>query len=209
MGNFKYRAEHLRRLSEADPVLGRFIGAAGRVKRKLEDEPFAGLVKSVIGQQVSSAAAYSVARRVELRFGGFSEELLARASVGDLAGCGMSLKKAQCIIEAAQKFSGGQGFGQICRLPDESLCAELVKLRGVGLWTAQMVMIFSLNRMNVLSGADYGIRAGMARLYGCDATKEFIEGKRSLWSPYCSVASLYMWEAAGKRWDGKDFSEFR
>ncbi len=209
MGNFKYRAEHLRRLSKADPVLGRFIGAAGRVKRKLEDEPFAGLVKSVIGQQVSSAAAYSVARRVELRFGGFSEELLAGVSAGDLASCGMSLRKAQCIIEAAQKFSGGQSFVEICKLPDERLCAELVKLRGVGLWTAQMVMIFSLNRMNVLSGADYGIRAGMARLYGCDATKEFIEGKRSLWSPYCSVASLYMWEAAGKRWDGKDFSEFR
>ena len=106
------------------------------------------------------------------------------------------MRKAGYIRDAAESvISGALDIEALKTMPDEQLCKELTKLRGVGKWTAEMLMIFSLERPDVFSRDDLGLRRGLMKLHGLDTLDdERFERFRRLYSPYCSVASFYLWQ---------------
>jgi len=113
--------------------------------------------------------------------------------------CGASGRKAQYILEAARQFAEGRlDPAALASLPDEAVCAQLQTLPGVGRWTAEMLLLFSLQRPDVLSFGDFGIRRGLRMLYRHrELTPALFQRYRRRFSPYGSTASLYLWAVAG------------
>jgi DNA-3-methyladenine glycosylase II len=196
---FPYGQREIEYLSLADKRLGQAINLIGPIQRPLTGDPFAALVSSIISQQISGKAAASVWQRLNTLCGTITPAGLGKLSVDDIQSCGMSKRKAEYIrgiTEAA--LLGAVDFEVLKDLPDEEITARLTALRGVGPWTAEMVLIFSLARPDVVSWADYGIRKGMCLLYGLEElAREDFNTYRARYSPYGSVASLYLWEIAG------------
>jgi 3-methyladenine DNA glycosylase/8-oxoguanine DNA glycosylase len=190
-------AEHLR---QSDPVLGTVIDRVGPLSFRVDPDLWRALVGSIVGQQLSVAAARTIRGRIAaLGSGGFPTpaELLEQTEEV-LRGKGLSRAKALYVRDIAQAvITGEMDPVKVASLADEDVIAELIKLRGVGRWTAEMVLIFSLGRENVLAVDDLGIRVAAQRLYGLE---ERPGGDRLLalgesWKPYRSYASLYLWRS--------------
>lgn len=193
---FEYGQEEIDYLKKKDKKLGAAIDRIGMIEREIIPDPFTALVSSIVGQQISSKAADTVWERLEKLLGEITPESIERASVSEIQSCGMTMKKAgyiKGIAEAA--ISGRVDFNKLDRLSDDEIVRELSELNGVGVWTAEMLLIFSLNRPDVVSYKDLAIRRGMMNLYGLkELPKEKFERYRKRYSPYGSVASLYLWE---------------
>lgn len=157
---------------------------------------FYALLQSVVSQQLAIRAAEAVFRRLESCLGELSAENVAAAPFEDLRACGLSGRKIESLRAIADaKLSGKIDFDALPQMSDAAIIAELVKLRGVGVWTAEMLLIFALGRPDVLSFRDLGIRRGIMMLHHLDSLneKEF-ETFRRRYSPYGTLASLYLWK---------------
>lgn len=198
MPYFEYGEAELDHLRHRDRRLGKAIDRLGMLEAELYPDLFTALVSSVVGQQISGKAAATVWRRVVERFEVITPARMDQASVGDIQSCGMSFRKAEYVKGIAHACaSGGLDLEAIKHLPDRQFIAQLSSLRGIGTWTAEMMLIFSLNRMDVVSWNDLAIRRGMSVLYGVDPiTKDRFDAIRKKYSPFGSVASLYIWELA-------------
>lgn len=165
------------------------------IKREINPDPFAALVQSIASQQISSKAAQTVCSRLHSLPGGLTPASIMQADLTAIQQCGMSLRKAEYIKGIAEAaVSGIINFDDLHNLSDEEIIQQLSSLRGVGVWTAEMLLIFSLQRPDVVSYGDLAIRRGMMKLYGLkDLPKEKFERYRKRYSPYGSVASLYLW----------------
>ena len=195
-------------LASRDAALGRLMEAVGPLRRERLPDPFMALVHAIAGQQISGAAHASVWRRLCGAFPDFTPESLAAAAPEDLRACGLSLRKAGHIREIARRAQSGElDLAGLAALDDAALCAALCELPGVGQWTAEMLMIFSLGRRDVLSLGDFGIRKGLRMLYGKrELTPAFLSRVRKRYSPCASAASLYLWALAGGA-GGPDYSD--
>ncbi|KUO75503.1 MAG: DNA-3-methyladenine glycosidase [Clostridia bacterium BRH_c25] len=192
---FEYGQKETDYLKSKDKKLGAAIERIGTIKRSITPDPFTALVSSVVGQQISSKAADTVWNRLNELLGSITPESIARAELSGIQSCGMSVRKAEYIkgISAAA-ISGEVDFGMLHTLTDEEIIKKLTSLHGVGVWTAEMLLIFSLCRPNVVSYKDLAICRGMMNLYGHkELSKEKFERYRKRYSPYGSVASLYLW----------------
>jgi DNA-3-methyladenine glycosylase II len=156
------------------------------------------LVQSIISQQISVGAARAIRGRLESLLGpaGIKPEPIARLSIAQLRSVGLSPQKASYVHDLAAKVQTGTvNLGRIGRLPDEEVIAELIEVKGIGRWTAQMFLIFALGREDVFPIDDFGVRAAISRMYRFEeplARPALIEiGQR--WSPYASIASWYCW----------------
>jgi DNA-3-methyladenine glycosylase II len=182
-------------LAKRDPALGRVIKQIGRIEREIEPDLAAALIRSIIGQQISSKAAATVRRRLRDMLG-VTPERIAAAPVEDIQSCGMSMRKAgyvKGIAEAA--LDGRLDARAVAQLDDAGVIAELTGLKGVGVWTVEMLLIFSLCRPNILSWGDFAIRRGIMKLYGLETlNKQNFDALHARYAPYASVASLYIWE---------------
>lgn len=156
---------------------------------------FHALVQSIISQQLSIRVADTIYNRVEQLLGRITAENLKSAAVEDLRACGLSARKIEYLRGIADAvLSGRIDFAALARLPDEEIMKELVKLKGVGEWTAEMLLIFALGRPDVLSFKDLGIRRGIMLLNKLEElTEEDFEVYRKRYSPYGTLASLYLW----------------
>ena len=196
MGIFEYGQKEIEYLKNRDKKLGAAIERIGIIKRGIIPDPFTALVSSVVGQQISSKAADTVWGRLEKLLGDITPESIGKAELSAIQSCGMSVRKASYIKgigEAA--LSGKVDFKMLHTLTDEEIIEKLSSLHGVGVWTAEMLLIFSLCRPDVVSYRDLAIRRGMMKLYGLkELTKDRFERYRKRYSPYGSVASLYLWE---------------
>ena len=196
---FEYGETELGHLRKRDKKLGAFIDKTGMIKRAVNPDPFSALVESVISQQISTKAAATVCRRVQELCGTSAEKLLALPTP-ELQACGMSMRKAghiKLIAEAA--LNGTIDFAKLRLKSDAEIVETLTSLKGVGRWTAEMLLIFSLMRPDVVSYGDLAIRRGMARLYGLEALpRERFGLYAKRYSPYGSVASLYLWKVAAE-----------
>lgn len=162
-------------------------------------EPFHVLATAIIGQQLSSKAADTIQARVQALVGAKKRLLPAQvlaARPEDLRACGLSNAKVKWLIEIARRVDSKElSFRKLARLDDASALVELDALPGVGLWTAEMFLIFAMDRLDVFSLGDVGLRNGVNRLYNNGAklderaTLEIVER----WMPYRSVASWYLW----------------
>ncbi|WFD10975.1 DNA-3-methyladenine glycosylase family protein [Tepidibacter hydrothermalis] len=197
---FKYGKKEIEYLKEKDKVLGENIDKIGFIKREIIKNPFEALISSIVSQQVSKKAAETVWFRFCNLIHEITPENIINIDDESIKKCGMSNRKVEYIKEIADAaLSKRVDFNNLKLLTDEEIIKQLITIRGVGTWTAQMILIFSLNRLNVISYDDLGIRKGIINLYELEgiSRKEFNEYKKK-YSPYASVASLYLWELASK-----------
>ena len=133
---------------------------------------------------------------MEDRFGTITPKTLGAATADEIQKCGMSMRKAGYIREIADEVvSGNLDLAGLYSLSDDEVIARLTALNGVGIWTVEMLLIFSMERPDVVSWGDYAIRRGMMRLYGIGSLdRAQFAALRKRYSPYGSVASLYLWE---------------
>ena len=191
--------EALAYLRKRDPALGVAIDRIGRIERPLNPDLFSALIDSIVGQQISTKAHATIRQRMFERFTPFTADTLTSVSAEELQACGITMTKAlyiKSIVSTVQ--SGKLDLGTLHELPDEEVCHQLTQLRGVGLWTAEMLLTFSLARPNVISFGDLAIQRGLRMLYHHRhiTPKLFAKYKRR-YSPHATVASLYLWAIAG------------
>lgn len=197
---FEYGTKEIQYLSSRDPALGEAIKTIGMIRRKIQPETFSALVYSIISQQISGKAADTVWNRLIEYCGGMSPEKVGKMELSQIKDCGMSMRKARYIKGIAEAaLNGSVDFSAFPTMTDKEIVDSLTKLNGVGVWTVEMLLIFSLARPDVLSFHDYGIRKGMIKLYCLESlTKDIFNEYRMKYSPYGSVASLYLWEIAAR-----------
>jgi DNA-3-methyladenine glycosylase II len=196
-------------LAAADPTMAALIDRLGkldiatRLGRRKEERPadaYGALLRAIVGQQLSTKAARTIYLRVLDLFGGTtpSPEQLLEASEKDLRGCGLSGRKTEYVRDLARHvLSGELELDRLPDLEDEQVIEEIVAVRGLGRWTAEMFLLFHLQRPDVLSGGDLGIRKAIQVEYGLDempTPTQVIEIGES-WRPHRSLASLYLWES--------------
>jgi DNA-3-methyladenine glycosylase II len=185
-------------LSAVDPILAGVIERIGPLKpwRRSVGGLYGALARSVAGQQLSVKAAATIWGRVQAAHGTPKPQLWAEVPLTDFRACGLSQAKARSLIGMAQAFNDGS-FPQrrISRLDDEAAIEALVTLPGIGRWSAEMVLMFHLQRPDVFSPGDAGLRRAMVELYGQDgwAFPGDYEAIISCWSPYRSTANRYLW----------------
>ncbi|HCD46973.1 MAG TPA: DNA-3-methyladenine glycosylase 2 family protein [Lachnoclostridium sp.] len=193
---FDYSKEEVEYLSHSDPVLGDAMARLGRVEREVIPDPFAALVNAIIGQLISVSSAKTVWNRMQENLGDITPENLSAVSEDDIQRCGMIMKKAAAISELSKDILQGKVcLDDLGKLTDQEVIRYLTTIKGVGLWTAEMLLINCLERPNVVSWGDIAIRRGMEKLYGLPKlTKNQFEVCKSRYSPYGSVASIYLWK---------------
>lgn len=201
MAIFKYDQSSLDYLHKKDIKLGTAIQRIGMIERRVIPDLFTALVHSIASQQISSKAAVTVWSRMQDHFGDITPAKIAAASCDEIQQMGMSMRKARYIKGVAEAaLQGRLDLKELNNLPDEEVIKRLASLNGVGIWTAEMMLIFSLQRPDVVSWGDYAIRKGMMKLYGLDElTRVQFNKYRQRYSPYGSVASLYLWEISAGR----------
>ncbi len=185
-------------LMSKDPTLGAAIERIGPIQRPVIPDLFMALVRAIVAQQISSKAASTVWQRMQDRFQIITPAALAASPVDIIQQCGMSNRKAGYIQGAAAAVEQGEmDLAALSALADDEVTNRLSSLPGVGVWTAEMLMIFSMQRPDVVSWGDLGIRRGMKTLYGLESLdKAQFETYRHGYKPFGSVASLYLWHIA-------------
>jgi 3-methyladenine DNA glycosylase/8-oxoguanine DNA glycosylase len=192
---FRYGPEEINYLKERDRDLGRAIDVIGMIEREVIPDLFSALVRSVVAQQVSSKGAATVWRRLCACVGEMTPGGILAAGAVRIQQCGLSMRKAEYIRGIANAAASGElELSSFSRMSDEEIISVLSRLNGIGVWTAEMLLIFSLCRPDVVSWGDLAIRRGMMKLYGLDTlSREQFSLYRSRYSPHGSVASLYLW----------------
>lgn len=198
MPYFPYGPVEIAHLQDRDPPLGAVIERLGRIEREMQPDLWTALVHSIVSQQISNAAAATVWRRLGALLGDLSPERLAGVTLADLQAGGLPRRKADWIQHLSRQVSSGAlDLSALPALPDAAVVQTLSALPGIGVWTAEMLLIFALGRPDVVSGGDQAIRRGMRRLYDLDtlSTAQFTD-YRERYRPYGTVASFYLWALA-------------
>jgi DNA-3-methyladenine glycosylase II len=196
---FKYGDKEIAHLKRADKRLAAVIERIGVIERPVIPDLFSALVHSVIGQQISTKAHQTVWERMQKELKEITPDFIDGLPLEELQKLGTTFKKAAYIKLIAQKIISEEfDINSLYSMPDEEVCAELSGLNGIGVWTAEMLMIFSMQRPNILSYGDLAIHRGLRMVYHhrkIDRAKFDNYWKR--YTPYASVASLYLWAVAG------------
>lgn len=197
--HFAYDERAVAYLARRDKRLGAVMARLGPLRREVIPDLFAALTHAIVGQQVSMTVQRTLWQRLCDRLGEVSPSSVLSIAPEELRRLGLSGRKVEYVREAAQAVADGRLDVEALReMDDAAVCAALVGLRGVGLWTAEMLLLFSLQRQDVFSFDDLAIRRGLRMLYRHkDIGRERFERYRRRFSPYGSVASLYLWAVAG------------
>ena len=196
---FPCRREALLHLKARDAKLAAVIDRLGEIKREVMPDLFEALVHTITGQQISTKAHVTVMARLREAIGAITPGNIADADDEALRSAGISARKVSYIRDATEKMQAGfLTFGPA--EDDETITQRLLAVRGIGIWSSEMLLLFSLQRQNVLSFGDLGIRRGLEILHGhrCLTRPQF-DIYRRRYAPYGSTASLYLWEIAAGR----------
>ena len=190
----------IRHLRKSDPVMASMIKRVGKITLQLERGRFRMLVRSIIGEQISTGAARAIRRRLEtlLAPGPLTAKKLCQFSIAELRSIGLSQQKAGYILDLAAKTQNGDvHFRNFTRMADEEIILQLTKVKGIGRWTAQMFLIFSMGRLDVLAYDDLGLRTAIRGEYQLDElpNKTTMCEIAQPWRPYASIASWYCWRS--------------
>lgn len=199
MPYFNMTDEAISHLSKQDSALGEAIALIGPIQREVIPDIFEALVNSIIGQQISTKAQDTIWKRFKSKYGVISPELILQESPLGLQQMGISMRKVDYIRSAAERIVSGElATAELPAMDDESIIDCLCSLKGVGRWTAEMLMIFSMQRPNILSFSDLGILRGLRMLHNLETIdRTLFAYYRALYSPFCSTASIYLWAIAG------------
>ena len=201
-------AAALRHLRRRDKTLAALIKRVGpfTMESRAHLTPFQGLLRAIVYQQLSGLAAGSIDRRFKALFPGrrASAKRLLEFETDTLRGVGLSASKVASVQDLARKTIDGTVPNRraLASMDDEAIIEQLISIRGIGRWTAEMLLIFNLGRPDVLPVADLGVRKGYMLHVGDDEmpTLPALQEHGELWRPYRSVASWYLWRACELDW---------
>ena len=194
-----YLAEAITYLSEKDPILGGVIKKIGPIEKRQAETYFISLVSSIISQQLSTKVADVIYARFEALFDKFiiPEEVLKipDQTMRDIGMSWAKIKYVKALSEYAIKSD--KVFEQFDTMSDEEIITELTAVKGIGRWTAEMFLIFTMERPDIFSYGDLGLKRAIERLYGFKTELAEKQMKKIVdrWSPYRSVASRYLWKS--------------
>lgn len=183
-------------LIEADSKFSPIISAVGDIEVELEPDLFVSLVSTIVGQQLSNKVLEIIWNRFDtLLQGEVTPEKILNLPDEKIREVGISYRKIEYIKNLAQKVLNGElDLVALESFSDQEVIEKLVELKGIGVWTAEMLLIFSLGRNDVFSVRDLGLRRGVARLYDLgDVSDDEVAKIAAKWSPYRTFASLYLW----------------
>lgn len=199
-----FAAQHIRaarlHLQKSDPVMKKIIKAVGPFKQTVIRDRFFSLVRSIVSQQISTAAARTIQGRLvdAIAPGKVEPDAILKFSIDDLREIGISRQKATYLLDLAAKVADGSvNLKTMGRKTDEEVIESLTQIKGIGVWTAQMFLMFSLARIDVFPHGDLGIQNGIEKNYSFrgELTKEKMLKIAKPWSPYSTVASWYLWRS--------------
>lgn len=193
---FFYGDTEINYLKKQDTILGKKIDEIGVIQRSVNPNIFESLIHSITGQQISSKAHANVWNRLLDICSPFNPQSLFETSVETIQSCGITMRKAGYIKGIAEAVvSGDLDLKALETMTDSDVINVLTQYKGVGVWTAEMLLIFSLQRPNILSFGDLAIKRALCMLYKHETiTRSLFNDYKNRYDPYASVASLYLWE---------------
>lgn len=196
---FEYGEDEITYLRNKDKRLAEVIDRIGMIEREVDIDLFSSVVHHIIGQQISTKAQATIWQRMKDALGEVNAETILAADISELQSLGMTFRKAEYIKDFAGKVHEGVfNLEAIAHMPDEEAIKELASLKGIGVWTAEMILLFCLQRPDIFSYDDLAIQRGLRMVYHHrKIDRKLFEKYRRRFSPYCSVASLYLWAVAG------------
>jgi DNA-3-methyladenine glycosylase II len=191
--------EALAHFRRSDPVLAAIVRRVGPYEMTVREPSFETLARSITFQQLSGKAAGTIFGRLRKAVGRrFTATAFLKLTEEQLRECGLSRQKIASLTDLAQRVASRQiSFGKLSNLTDEEIIAQLSQVRGIGVWTVQMFLIFALQRPNVLPVGDLGVRNAVRKAYGLadvPTPADILEVAKA-WHPYCSVATWYLWRS--------------
>jgi len=202
MAEEKWIQKAVKALKAEDPVLSAIIEDIGECMLKPSKDYFGALARSIIYQQLSRHAATAIYNKFLERNGGsLTPDSVLTIKHEDFKASGISERKASYLMDLALKFKNGQiDFSRVEELSDEEIIEKLISVKGIGVWSAQMLLIFSMNRPDILPLGDAGFRRAVKISYGFEQNPSDEEVIRiaEAWRPYRSIASWYMWQTVNK-----------
>ncbi|MDB5892071.1 MAG: DNA-3-methyladenine glycosylase 2 family protein [Polaromonas sp.] len=193
-----YWAEACKHLVKKDRVMKRLIPQFGDACLQSRGDAFSTLARSIVGQQISVKAAQTVWHRFEALLSSMKPANVLKLKVDDMRAAGLSARKVEYLVDLAIHFDKGSvHVKDWAAMDDEAIIAELIAIRGIGRWTAEMFLIFYLMRPNVLPLDDVGLINGIAKNYfsGESVSRSDAREVAAAWAPYCSVATWYIWRS--------------
>jgi DNA-3-methyladenine glycosylase II len=197
----------IRHLQQADPVMATIIERIGPFKMRYREPSFDAMARSIVYQQLHGKAAATIFERVRCAClngsvqnrDGLTPASILALSEQQLRACGLSRQKLSYLRDLAQRTASRDiDFDRLPSMSDEDVIEHLTRVKGIGVWSAQMFLIFALRRPNVMPTADYGINAAIKKAYRkrqMPKPKQILKISRS-WHPYCSIACWYLWRYA-------------
>jgi DNA-3-methyladenine glycosylase II len=193
-----YWADACKHLMKKDRVMKRLIPQFGNACLQTRGDAFVTLARSIVGQQISVKAAQTVWDRFALLPKKMSAGNVLKLKVDDMRAAGLSARKVEYLVDLALNFDTGAVHVKSWEtMDDEAIIAELISIRGIGRWTAEMFLIFHLMRPNVLPLDDVGLINGISKSYfsGDVVSRSDAREVAVAWAPYCSVATWYIWRS--------------
>ncbi len=201
---FKYGDKELEYLSKKDKKLAEAIKQIGRIERPLDEDLFSSVIHHIVGQQISVPALKTVWQRMKDFLGEVTAETIARAEIDALQKCGITFKKAEYIKSFSENvLRKNIILEELYEKSDEEVIKILSSIKGIGVWTAEMIMTFSMARPDVISYGDLAIVRGLRMLYRHkEVTPQLFNKYKKRYSPYGTTAALYIWAIAAGRIEG-------
>ncbi|HAJ11885.1 MAG: DNA-3-methyladenine glycosylase 2 family protein [Hydrogenophaga sp.] len=193
-----YWQDACRHLMRRDRVMKKLIPAHAGAYLQSRGDAFVTLARSIVGQQISVKAAQSVWDRFEKLPRKMTPAQVLKLKVDDMRAAGLSARKTEYLVDLALHFANDQVHAdEWAEMDDEAIIRELVAIRGIGRWTAEMFLIFHLKRPNVLPLDDVGLQQGISQCYfsGEPVSRSEMREVAASWAPYCSVATWYIWRS--------------
>ena len=193
-----YWSEARKHLMKKDRVMKRLIPQLGEATLQSRGDAFTTLARSIVGQQISVKAAQTVWDRFALLAPALTPSEVLRLKIDDMRAAGLSARKVEYLVDLALHFDGNRLHVDAWQgMEDEAIIAELVAIRGIGRWTAEMFLIFHLMRPNVLPLDDLGLLKGISQNYFSGEPVSRAEAREvgDAWAPYRSVATWYIWRS--------------
>ncbi len=220
---FKYGEKEICYLKSKDKKLAEIIDKIGYVERTVDTDLFSAVVHHIIGQQISNKALATIWNRLNEKLEKLTAETLNNLDVESLQSIGISFRKAEYIKDFARKVISNEfnnrrdrkrsrllkdfarkvisnefNISAVKEMSDSDAIKELTKLKGIGVWTAEMILLFCLQRQNIFSFDDLAIQRGLRMIYHHrKIDRKLFEKYKKRFTPYCSVASLYIWAVSG------------
>lgn len=196
---FAYGEAELDYLRKKDKRLAAVIDRVGHIDRAVDPDLFSSVIHHIIGQQISTKAQATIWQRMQDALGEVNAETVLAAGVPRLQSLGMTFRKAEYITDFAGKIhTGAFDLDTVEHMSDEDAIRELSALKGIGVWTAEMILLFCMQRPDIFSYDDLAIQRGLRMVYHHRSIdRKLFEKYRRRFSPYGSVASLYLWAVAG------------